>query len=95
MSSSGAASSTVQAKKPTSSLDSVLDLMNGPKAVSTMAKTSLDWDVYKEQEGIEDELAGAAKEGFLTRKDFLNRCDVRAFESEKDARLAKSATRLK
>jgi hypothetical protein len=32
---------------------------------------------------------------FLTRKDFLNRCDVRAFETEKDARLAKSATRLK
>jgi hypothetical protein len=37
--------------------------MNGPKAVSTIAKSSLDWDQYKEQEGLEDELAVAAKEG--------------------------------
>lgn len=37
--------------------------MKGPKAVSTIAKTSIDWDNYKEQEGIEDDLNTAAKEG--------------------------------
>lgn len=50
-------------KKKSSGIDSVLEEMKGPKAVSTIAKTSIDWDNYKEQEGLEDDLNAASKEG--------------------------------
>ena len=46
-----------------SALDQVLDVLKGPKVVSTVAKSSYDWDSFKEKEGLEDELAVAAKEG--------------------------------
>lgn len=47
----------------TSALDSVLDTMKGPKVVSTVAKSNMDWDMYKEKEGLEDELSAATKDG--------------------------------
>jgi hypothetical protein len=31
----------------------------------------------------------AAKDGFLAKKEFLERCDLRAFEKEKDQRATK------
>jgi hypothetical protein len=34
--------------------------------------------------------AQAARNGFLAKKDFLDRCDSRAFETERDARLKKA-----
>lgn len=46
-----------------SALDNVLDTIKGPKNVNTVAKSGLDWDTYKEKEGLEDDLAAAAKEG--------------------------------
>ena len=46
-----------------SALDSVLDTIKGPKTVSTVAKSGYDWETYKEKEGLEDDLAAAAKEG--------------------------------
>lgn len=47
----------------TSALDSVLDTMKGPKVVSTVTKSNMDWDMYKEKEGLEDELSAATKDG--------------------------------
>lgn len=44
-------------------IDSVLDTLKGPKLVSTVVKSSIDWDNYKEKEGIEEDLSAAAKEG--------------------------------
>jgi len=44
-------------------LDGVLDSIKGPKTVSTVSKSSMDWDTYKEKEGLEDELSKAAKDG--------------------------------
>jgi len=44
-------------------LDDVLDTMKGPRVVSTVDKSSMDWTNFKEQEGLEDTLATAAKEG--------------------------------
>ena len=67
-------------------LDKVLDTLKGPKVVSTVAKSSYDWDNFKEKEGLEDDLAVAKKDGYLTKKDFLERCDYRKFEQERDAR---------
>ena len=86
-------------------LDKVIDEIKGPKTISTVTKSSMDWDTFKEKEGLEDDLATAAKgnspyfariiltlsvDGYLHRKDFLDRCDVRAFESERDHRLQNS-----
>jgi hypothetical protein len=41
----------------------VLDTLKGPKAVSTVAKSSYDWENFKEKEGLDDALATASKEG--------------------------------
>lgn len=51
----------------------------------------MDWDTYKSAEGIEGEMQQATKDGkgFLNKQDFLQRCDVRKFENELDARNAK------
>ena len=44
------------------------------------------------QEGLEDDLAVAAKDGYLTRKEFLQRCDYRSYEKERDDRLIRQST---
>lgn len=49
----GNSSSSSEPPKPDSSLDKVLDLIKGPKAISTVVKSATDWDNYKEKEGIE------------------------------------------
>jgi hypothetical protein len=63
-------------------LDNVMSLLAGPKAVSATAKSSSDWDNFKEKAGISEELEVATKNGFLEKKDFLDRCDTRKFEIE-------------
>jgi hypothetical protein len=57
------AAAAAKKKAPSKGLDSVLDTIKGPKLVSTVAKSSMDWDVYKEKEGLEEDLQAAAKEG--------------------------------
>lgn len=56
-----------------------------------MTKSSLDWEKYKAEEGIEGEMQQATKDGkgYLNKQDFLQRCDVRKFENELEARQAK------
>lgn len=78
---------------PASSLDKALAAIKGPESVSTVAKSGADWDNFKEKEGLEDELQVAQKEGFLTRKEFLERVDYRKFEQERDQRLREQAIR--
>lgn len=60
-----AADSASQDKSKASSkgIDQVLNTIKGPKLVSTVAKSSMDWDVYKEKEGLEEDLQAAAKDG--------------------------------
>lgn len=79
--------------KETTGIGKVLEDIRGPKSVSTVTKSSLDWDNFKEEEGLNDELAKVSKDGqgILGKRDFLNRCDVRAFEQERDVRLANAA----
>lgn len=63
-----------------------------PRLVSSqVAKSSMDWDTYKVAEGIEGEMDQATKDGkgYLNKQDFLQRCDVRRFEHELEARQAK------
>lgn len=63
----------------------------GPKKqkMSTLEKSKLDWDAFKSEEGIADELAihNRGKEGYVERKNFLERVDHRQFELEKSVRL--------
>lgn len=79
-------SKTVAAGKAASGLDQVLASLDAPKKVSTMEKTSLDWDKFKEVEGIDDELQQYTKDGYLEKQDFLQRVDLKQFELEKAAR---------
>lgn len=70
----------------TSGVDQVLASFDGPKKVSTIEKSSLDWDKFKETEGLEDELHLYTKDGYLEKQDFLTRVDHKQFELEKAER---------
>ncbi|RLN91856.1 hypothetical protein BBJ28_00015879 [Nothophytophthora sp. Chile5] len=93
--------STVEAKRQqggSKGLDQVLASLDEPKKVSTMEKTSLDWDKFKEAEGIEEELTQYTKDGCALaiacwgsiaqckKQEFLQRLDVKRFEIEKAER---------
>uniref|UniRef100_A0A8C5MK91 Craniofacial development protein 1 n=1 Tax=Leptobrachium leishanense TaxID=445787 RepID=A0A8C5MK91_9ANUR len=57
--------------------------------MSTLEKSKLDWETFKDQEGIGDELAihNRGKNGYIERKAFLDRVDYRQFELEREIRL--------
>uniref|UniRef100_A0A182WAD6 Craniofacial development protein 1 n=1 Tax=Anopheles minimus TaxID=112268 RepID=A0A182WAD6_9DIPT len=76
-------------------LGSVLNQISKKTKLSTLEKTKLDWTSFKRQEGIEEELQthNKGKDGFLERRDFLERTDVRQFEIEKSFRQTKRSNR--
>ncbi|KAI9905686.1 hypothetical protein PsorP6_014033 [Peronosclerospora sorghi] len=74
------------AKREKRGLDHVLQALDEPKKVSTMEKSSLDWDKFKEKEGIQDELTQYTKDGYIEKQEFLQRLDLKRFEIEKAAR---------
>ena len=89
--------------KRVSALDTIIDGLKGPTTVSTVEKTSFDWEKYKTEKGITEDVEKYTKDGYLTKQDFLNRVDLRQFEMEKkerelqrikrDAELARSKKR--
>nr|XP_033797077.1 craniofacial development protein 1 isoform X3 [Geotrypetes seraphini] len=93
----GSSSQTVPAALPTvsgvkrpSGLSSIMGKMGNKKQkMSTLEKSKLDWENFKEEEGIGDELAtyNRGKEGYIERKAFLDRVDYRQFELERNIRL--------
>lgn len=93
--SAGGSSSSAMNKKGTknkyqsstsTSLDSALSAITGPTKLNTVTKSSMDWEHYKDETGLGDDLEQAAKNGFLSKKEFLERCDVRRFEKELETR---------
>ncbi|XP_061450042.1 craniofacial development protein 1 [Rhineura floridana] len=87
----GSASPTVSGVKRPSGMSSLLGKMGTKKQkLSTLEKSKLDWETFKEEEGISEELAihNRGKEGYLERKAFLERVDHRQFEHERDIRLS-------
>ncbi|KAL3663566.1 hypothetical protein V7S43_011452 [Phytophthora oleae] len=74
------------AKEEKKGLDKVLQALDEPKKVSTIEKSSLDWDKFKEKEGIEDELTQYTKDGYIEKQEFLQRLDHKRFELEKAER---------
>ncbi|KAE9030582.1 hypothetical protein PR003_g11843 [Phytophthora rubi] len=81
-------STAANAEKPKGKkgLDKMLESLDEPKKVSTMEKTSMDWDKFKEKEGIEEELTQYTKDGYIEKQEFLQRLDVKRFELEKAER---------
>lgn len=56
--------------------------------IGTLQKSKIDWDSFKRDQGIEDDLKQAtlSKDGYVERQAFLSRADVRQFEIEKSIR---------
>ncbi|KAI7802460.1 craniofacial development protein 1 [Triplophysa rosa] len=77
-------------KRP-AGMGSILNRIGSKKQkMSTLEKSKMDWDAFKSEEGIADELAihNRGKEGYVERKNFLERVDHRQFEREKNVRLS-------
>jgi len=74
-------------------IDAVLSKIKGPQKITTIDKTNVDWENFKDATGMEEELKKKAegKDAYLVKKDFLNRVDARRFEQEKDERNRKRA----
>ncbi|XP_077104943.1 craniofacial development protein 1 [Siphateles boraxobius] len=86
---SEALSSGSSVKRP-AGMGSILNRIGTKKQkMSTLEKSKMDWDAFKTEEGIADELAihNRGKEGYVERKNFLERVDLRQFELEKSVRL--------
>ena len=89
---SSSTSSSFPAKKTTftasSGLDTILSKINAPEKVSTLTKTGIDWEQFKDDQGLEEELAKKAqgKDAYLLKQEFLQRVDLRRFEQEKAER---------
>lgn len=78
--------------KRSSGMSSLLGKIGSKKQkMSTLEKSKLDWESFKEEEGIGEELAihNRGKEGYIERKAFLDRVDHRQFEIEREIRLSK------
>jgi hypothetical protein len=69
-----------------SSLDRILSKVSNKKKLSTLQKSSYDWNKYKAEEGLEAELEQHKKDSYLERVSFLTRTDWREFEREREVR---------
>ncbi len=71
-----------------STLDRVVQELKHPKkAISAVEKSSYDWDKFKEDKGIAEEVERtAAQQSFVEKQAFLNRVDQRTFEVERAER---------
>eukprot|EP00554_Chaetoceros_debilis_P010157 CAMPEP_0194106830 /NCGR_PEP_ID=MMETSP0150-20130528/6807_1 /TAXON_ID=122233 /ORGANISM="Chaetoceros debilis, Strain MM31A-1" /LENGTH=269 /DNA_ID=CAMNT_0038795083 /DNA_START=144 /DNA_END=953 /DNA_ORIENTATION=- len=83
-----------QSKPKPAGIDAVLSKINGPQKITTIDKTNVDWENFKDKTGMEEELKKKAegKDAYLVKKDFLNRVDARKFEQEKTERERKRAS---
>ncbi|XP_060073375.1 craniofacial development protein 1-like [Ylistrum balloti] len=79
-------------KRPGGGLGGVLNSINKKPKMGTLEKSKLDWNSFKEQEGISEELKihNRGKSGYLERMAFLERTDHRQFEIEKGLRQSNS-----
>lgn len=70
-------------------------LDNKKQKLTTLEKTKLDWNAFKSEEGIDEELEKhkKSKHGYLDKQDFLERADLRQFEIERSMRMSKRSNR--
>ncbi|KRT78714.1 hypothetical protein AMK59_8772 [Oryctes borbonicus] len=69
-------------------IGSLLNQIGKQKKITTLEKSKLDWEKFKKEENIGEELStfNKGKDGYLDKQDFLQRTDLRRFEIEKDIR---------
>lgn len=72
--------------KSSKGLESVLSKIKGQKKITSTQKSALDWNQFKEKEGIKEEMKQATKDGYLEKVAFMERTDLRQFEKEKELR---------
>ncbi|GJQ76960.1 putative craniofacial development protein [Trypoxylus dichotomus] len=79
-----------------SGLGSLLNQIGKKKKINTLEKSKLDWEKFKKEENLEDEITtfNKGKDGYLDRQDFLQRTDLRRFEIERDVRNTERNKRL-
>lgn len=84
----------VKGIKRSGGLGGILDKLKKPK-ISTLQKSLIDWNNFKKDEGIVDELNqhNKSKDTFIERQAFLQRTDLRQFEIEKEVRAKNRAQR--
>ena len=74
-------------------IGNVLGKIGKKPKLSTLEKSKIDWNVYKEETGIGNELLSynKGKDGYLEKVSFLQRTDMRQYEHEKALRLGKKS----
>jgi len=77
-------------------LGSILNQLGKKPKINTLEKSKLDWEQFKNEEDIQDELKqySKSKDGYLERQDFLQRADLRRFEIEKEIRTSLRGNRM-
>lgn len=76
-------------------ISNILGQLGKKGKLSTLEKSKLDWTTYKKEEGIEEEIQShnKGKQGYLERRDFLERADMRQYEIERDLRTCRRSNR--
>ena len=77
-------------------LSGLVSLLDSKKQkLTTLEKTKLDWNTFKSEEGIDEELEKhkKSKDGYLDKQAFLERADLRQFEIERAMRMSKRSNR--
>ncbi|XP_075541773.1 craniofacial development protein 1-like [Dermacentor variabilis] len=81
-------------KKPGGVVSVLGRLMNKKQRISTLEESKLDWDSFKQSEGIAEDLRNhnRGKDGYLEKQAFLQCTDERQFEVEKGLRAKNRST---
>lgn len=81
-----AAKKASQAQPKSSGLSSILTQMSKKATMSTISKSQLDWEGYKQNAGIEEDLKNHNKDGYLEKVGFMQRAEMREHELKLAAR---------
>lgn len=54
------------------SLDNLVQSLESKKSISTIDKSSYDWDKFKDKEGIKEEVENAKKNGYVCVWEFTH-----------------------
>jgi len=74
------------ATRRVSGIDAAVDAMKDVSKINTVDKSSMDWETYKVETGIGDEVEQAAKNGYVGKQEFLTRVDQRQYSLELEER---------
>ena len=62
--------------RPKTGLSNILGLLGKKQKMSTTTKSALDWEGFKEEKGITDELKNHNKDGYLEKWAGLSHSDL-------------------